>query len=117
MAAKVYLLLEIKDGRCGWAVDMLRRQGGVMLADLLEGPPDVVAVIQARNRQSLAQLTVQALASVEEVTEDMQLLPSTATETVRVQGPALQLHAAAQAPCRWARPATGEWCLSRNVEP
>ncbi len=93
MTAKVYLLLEIKDGHGGWAVEVLRRQAGVTVADLLDGPPDIIAIVQAGNRQTLARLAVQALGSVEDVTEEMQLLPSAATERIRVEAPAIQLHA------------------------
>lgn len=93
MTAKVYLLLEIKEGHGGWAVEVLRRQAGLTVADLLEGPPDIIAVVQARNRQILARLVVQALASVEDVTEEIQLLPSAAIERIRVEAPAIQLHA------------------------
>lgn len=95
MALKAYLLLEVKDGRGGRAVEVLRRQRGVMVADLLDGPPDIIAVVQAVNRQSLARLTVQALASVEEVTEELHLLPTTARRGIRVEVSEPRLEASA----------------------
>ena len=42
---------------------------------MVEGSPNVVVVIQARNRQQLARLTNRILAEIESVTEGMQLLP------------------------------------------
>ncbi len=54
----------------------MRGKPGVVKADLLEGPPDVIVVVEASNRQELAELTMQVLASVETMTEHLQLLPT-----------------------------------------
>ena len=45
------------------------------MADALEGPPDVIMVIEAEERQQLAKLTIQAIDSVETTTENVCLLP------------------------------------------
>jgi len=74
--AKVYVLLRVKEGKSEQAVQTLRSKDGVRLLDALEGPPDVVMMIQARERRRLAELTVEAIASVEDITEDLQLLPT-----------------------------------------
>ena len=50
-------------------------QPGVKMVDLLEGPPDVIVMLQARSRLELAELTNQALVSVESMTEDLKVLP------------------------------------------
>ena len=76
MNAKVYVLLSIKEGKANQAIQTLQSKAGVQLLDVLEGPPDVIMKIQARERRRLAELTVAALASVEDVTEDLQLLPT-----------------------------------------
>ena len=76
MNAKVYVLLRVKEGKSEQAVQTLRSKDGVRLLDVLEGPPDVIMMVQARERRRLAELTVDALASVEDVTEDLQLLPT-----------------------------------------
>ncbi len=76
MNAKVYVLLRVKEGKSEQAVQTLRSKAGVRLLDMLEGPPDVIMMVQARERRRLADLTVEALASIEEITEDMQLLPT-----------------------------------------
>jgi hypothetical protein len=49
---------------------------GVVVADPLEGPPDVMMVVEASDRQKLAELSIQAFASVEAMVEGMQLLPT-----------------------------------------
>jgi len=75
MNARAYVLLDITDGKSNQAVKKLRDKPGVLIADLLEGPPDVILVVEAPERQKLADLTNQALSSVEMVTEDICLLP------------------------------------------
>ena len=76
MNAKVYVLLSVKEGKAEQAFQTLRSKAGVRLLDVLEGPPDVIMMVQARERRRLAEVTVEALASVENITEDLQLLPT-----------------------------------------
>ncbi len=76
MGARAYLLLDVIDSRSGEVARVLRGRPGVVKADMLEGPPHVIVVVEAANRQELAELTVQVLASVETMTEHMQLLPT-----------------------------------------
>ena len=76
MNDRVYILLDIVDGKTEQAVKVLRKSHGVIMADALESPPDVIVVIGAPTREQLARLTVQALASVESITEQVSLLPS-----------------------------------------
>ena len=76
MSARAYVLLDIIKGKSSQAVKYLRGKPGVLIADLLDGPPDVILVVEAPERQELADLTNQALASVEKVTEDIRLLPA-----------------------------------------
>jgi hypothetical protein len=75
MSARAYVLLDITNGKSSQAVEDLRDKPGVLIADLLDGPPDVILVVEAPERQKLADLTNRALASVETVTEDICLLP------------------------------------------
>ena len=93
MNAKVYVLLRVKESKSEQAVKTLRGKAGVRLLDVLEGPPDVIMMVQARERRRLAELTVAALASVEDITEDLQLLPtpdgcsaSVLTKSLRAKG-------------------------------
>jgi hypothetical protein len=54
---------------------MLQGRAGVRAVDVLEGSPNVIMVLQTRNRRQLAEFTNQALSSVESMTEDLQVLP------------------------------------------
>ena len=49
---------------------------GVAEVDLVEGPPDVVLVVEASARQDLARYVVEAVGAVETMTEDLSLLPA-----------------------------------------
>jgi len=75
MDNRVYVLLEIKKGNSKQAARVLRGKPGVVIAELLEGPPDVIMVVEASDRQVLAGLTNQALAAVENIIENFLLLP------------------------------------------
>jgi hypothetical protein len=57
-------------------VRVLQGKTGVKMVDVLEGSPNVIMLIQARDRQQLAELTIQAITSTETMTEGMQLLPT-----------------------------------------
>ena len=76
MGARVYVLLDIVDGKSEQVAQALRSKPGVAMEDTLEGPPDVIMVVEASQRQKLAQLTIQALASVETMTQGLRILPA-----------------------------------------
>lgn len=76
MGAKVYVLLDIIEGKLDQVVQTLQGKPGVMEVDLLEGSPNVVMVVEAPERKKLAERTIQALASVETMTEGVQVLPT-----------------------------------------
>jgi len=76
MNARVYILLDIVDGKAEQVAQALQGSLGVVMVDAVEGPPDVVIVMEAPNRQQLAKITMQALASVETITEQVCLLPA-----------------------------------------
>ena len=76
MSPRVYVLLDIEDFKSDQAVQILRGKSGVMIADALEGPPDVIIVIEASEREKLADLTMEVLESIESVTEGVHLLPA-----------------------------------------
>ena len=75
MSARAYLLLNIVQGKAEEAARSLRDEVGVVAVDMLEGPPDIIVLMEASGRSTLARLTVRAIASVEGLTEDIQLLP------------------------------------------
>ena len=76
MNDKVYILLDTVDGKAEQVVQVLQEIPGVVIVEALEGPPDVILVVEATERQHLAKLTVQALTLVETMTERIQLLPT-----------------------------------------
>ena len=76
MNDRVYILLDIVDGKAEQAVKVLRKSLGVIMVDALESPPDVIMVMEAPERQQLAKQTTQALASLETITEHVCLLPA-----------------------------------------
>ena len=73
--ARVYVLLRTRDCDVSEAAALLRRQPGVVMADGIEGQPDVIFEVQARDRENLARLTLLAMAKIEDLTEEIQLLP------------------------------------------
>jgi len=76
LTPRVYILLDTVEGKANHVGGILRGKPGVELVDVLEGPPDVVTVIKARGHRQLAKFATQALASVETMTENLQLLPT-----------------------------------------
>jgi hypothetical protein len=76
MGARAYVLLDIADGESEQVAKALQGMPGVMMADLLEGPPDVIVVLEAFERPTLAELTIQALTSVENAIKSVRLLPT-----------------------------------------
>ena len=74
--ARVYVLVDVAGGYQGEVVSLLRCKPGVVMADNVEGQPNVIMVVEAQNRQKLAELTVRALASVETAIGGMHLMPA-----------------------------------------
>jgi hypothetical protein len=75
MSDRVYLLLDVVEGKADYVAGKLRHIAGIRIVDVIEGQPDVVAVIEAPERQRLAEITMQVFSSVENMIEDLRLLP------------------------------------------
>jgi len=73
---RAYLLLDVVQERSGDVAQSLRGRAGVVMADVVEGLPDVVAVVEATGRLELAELVTKAFESVESLVEHMSLLPA-----------------------------------------
>ncbi len=73
---RVYVVLNITDGKQSEAVQSLQASPGVQWVDTLEGQWDIITIIEASNRMRLAKQLVRALASVETITEDLEILPA-----------------------------------------
>jgi len=65
MSARAYMLLDIVDRSCEYAVQMLRSRAEVILADRLEGYPNVIAMAEA---------IMPVLGCIDGITEDLRLL-------------------------------------------
>lgn len=76
MSARVYVLMDIVQGESDQVVRKLQGKPGVLMADPLEGGWDLILVVEAGSRERLAELTIQAIAPVEDVTEGMRVLPT-----------------------------------------
>jgi hypothetical protein len=74
MSVRAYMLLDIVDRGCEYAVQMLRSRGGVILADRLEGYPNIIAAVEAADRQSLAEAVMPVLDCIDGITEGLHLL-------------------------------------------
>ena len=75
MSVRVYMLVDVSEGKSLQVAKMLHGQRGVVIIDVVEGPPDVILMIEASNRQKLAERTIETMASVECWTENVKLLP------------------------------------------
>lgn len=76
MSPRVYVLLDIIAGKSDRVTQTLRNKPGVILADELEEQSRIIMVVQADDREKLAKLTIQAIDSVESITDGIQLLPA-----------------------------------------
>lgn len=77
MNARVYVLLDVVQEELGEVARTLRGRPGVAMLDVVEGPPDIIMVIEARGQRRLADLTIKAISSIESMTKELQLLPVT----------------------------------------
>jgi hypothetical protein len=68
------MLLDIVDRSCEYAVQMLRSRAEVILADRLEGYPNIIAMVEAADRQSLAEAIMPVLECIDGITEGLRLL-------------------------------------------
>ena len=73
---RLYVLINVQSGTAEKVVESLQKKTGVLLADIVESPPDIILVVQANDNQKLAELTIDALAPVEDMIKELQLLPA-----------------------------------------
>jgi hypothetical protein len=77
MNARVYVLLDVVQEELAEVALTLRGRPGVAMLDVVEGPPDIIMVVEAHGRRRLADLTINAISSIENMTKDLKLLPVT----------------------------------------
>jgi len=73
---RVYILLDIVPEKAKQVAQALRESPGVVMADAVEGPPEVIVVVEAAEQERLVKQTIQALTSVETAIENVRLLPT-----------------------------------------
>lgn len=75
MGTKAYVLIDPVHGKSEQVIETLRSKPGVVAVDYVEGPPNVIMMIRATQRQELVKLAIDALLSVEGLTEGVKCLP------------------------------------------
>lgn len=75
MCARVYITLDAVDLKPEQVITALRRKKGVVIADRLEGNPDVLIALEADDRQKLLELTAKTLCYLEKVADGVNVLP------------------------------------------
>ena len=73
---RVYVIINTMAGCSDGVVRTLRYKLGVVIADILESQSSVIMMVEAPEQQKLVELTIEALASVEMVTEGVHLMPA-----------------------------------------
>jgi hypothetical protein len=73
---RAYVLLDIVNGHHDRALHSLKNCAGVVLADRLEGQPDIITIVEAPNRDLLAETTMLVISSVDSITENINILVS-----------------------------------------
>ena len=76
MSDRVYLLLDVAEGKADHVAEKLRRVAGIRIVDVLEGQPDVIAMVEAPERHKLVEITMRVISSVETMIENLHLLPA-----------------------------------------
>ncbi|MFH0768361.1 MAG: hypothetical protein V1932_02180 [Chloroflexota bacterium] len=97
MSVRVYVLLDVVQEELAEVARTLRCRPGVAMVDVLEGPPDIIMVVEARGRRRLAELTIEAISSIENMTKELRLLPVTEVRGLRRMRTSVESHAAAKA--------------------
>ena len=76
MAARAFVLLSANDGDLEKMAQTLRQQIGVKMVDILEKPYGAIVLFEAPERRKMADLTIQALAAVQDLITEVQVLTS-----------------------------------------
>jgi DNA-binding Lrp family transcriptional regulator len=74
MAAKAYVLISTAAEKTGSVVQALRSMPGVMAADLVTGPYDVVAVVQGADANAVGKLILNDIRGLAGITSTLTCL-------------------------------------------
>jgi hypothetical protein len=70
------MLLDIVDKNCEYAVQMLRSTPEVILADHVDEYPNIIAIVEAEDKQGLVQAVMPVLERLDGITQGLRLLVS-----------------------------------------
>jgi hypothetical protein len=72
--SRIYVLLSVTPGNVEYAAQLFRNISGVTTVDALEGDPNLLLMIEAKDRLQLANNLIKALSAPGDVIEDLYLL-------------------------------------------
>lgn len=72
--SRIYVLLSVIPGNVAYAAQLLRNISGVTIVDALEGNPNLLLMIEGKDRLQLADSLIQALSAPGDIIEDLDLL-------------------------------------------
>jgi hypothetical protein len=76
MNDRVFMLLDVKNGKSEQLISSIKDKAGIAIAEMLDGPPDVILMVEAPNRQELADKAIHAISLVENMIDNIRLLPA-----------------------------------------
>lgn len=74
MIERAYILIDTVEGKASEILAAVDNSPGIIAADHVEGPPDIVLVIEADDRFELAIRVNSILHSIKNITEDLHCL-------------------------------------------
>jgi hypothetical protein len=75
MNLRAYIFMDVAHGAASDVLRMLKGKPSIASVDCVEGPPDVIVVVEAEEPQRLAEVAVNALTSVAHLTNSVQCSP------------------------------------------
>lgn len=76
MSNRVYLLLDVAEAKANQVAEKLEGMDSIRIVDVLEGQPGVIAMVEASERLILAKTAMRVIASVENMIDDLRILPA-----------------------------------------
>ena len=83
MSVRAYMLVDIVDRDCEYAFQILQSRAEVILADRLEGYPNIIAIVEAVDRQGLAEAVMPILEKLDGIAENLRFLVTRDNEISR----------------------------------
>jgi len=74
MSVRIYLLLDVVNGKQARAMELLKSKPGVKLVDSLENSPDLIAVIEAPSMALLGEAIMPVIDCIDGITQNLKIL-------------------------------------------